>query len=192
MAFHETYWAVTGAAAPVLGLAAVLSIGDLARVQERVGGLLLELDDDEFGLPKHSLLPGRLTDAESAGYARYERLLDDRSRRLRRQFVLVTALLLVQVSNVFAQAVLLAVSLWAIGTHRNQGSPWLWGIIAVAGLAVLSLAGLEGMSVRVHTFNFEFDKYRLGPPYRSESGLPILRQSRPYSGWQIFRRRKNY
>ena len=80
----------------------------------------MKLDDDEFQLPKHSLLPEPLTDAESEGYARYERLLDDRSHRLRRQFVLVTTLLIIQVSNVFAQAVLLAVSLWAIGTHRSQ------------------------------------------------------------------------
>jgi hypothetical protein len=32
MAFHETYWVITGSAAPVLGPAAVLSVGDVTRL----------------------------------------------------------------------------------------------------------------------------------------------------------------
>jgi hypothetical protein len=51
MAFHETYWVITGSAAPVLGLAAVLSIGDVTRLvsvhREWLGRQVLSLVDSK-------------------------------------------------------------------------------------------------------------------------------------------------
>jgi|HubBroStandDraft_1064217.scaffolds.fasta_scaffold382673_1 hypothetical protein len=121
MAFHETYWVITGSAAPVLGLAAVLSVGDVTRLisvhREWLGRQVLTLVDSKT-LARTDVaimrLNGRLHVLQSA-----------------QTFLVGTAI--AQVVNVALQTVLLVVSLWAIISQANEGPPLLW--LAVAALA---------------------------------------------------------
>jgi hypothetical protein len=146
MAFHETFWVVTGAAAPVLGLAAVLSASDLFDLTDTISALILAHRRQAM----RQLV--RLEPPEGRGYVPKNKLLsqliDDRVNELRRQLRIVTSTAIAQAVNILAQAVLLAVSLWAITSQANEGPPLLWLAVAVLGLAILSVAGLQRVWVR--------------------------------------------
>lgn len=46
MSFHESFWVVAGTAAPIIALAAVISISEIARTEATVDKLLDRLAED--------------------------------------------------------------------------------------------------------------------------------------------------
>jgi len=129
MAFHETFWVVTGTTAPVLALAAVLSISDLHRLAER------QLDE-WLKVSRKVCDPSARTRSE-----KFDVLLHRHLVSLRRNGKLAAGLVLLQVLNMAAQAAMLLASLLAIADQRNQGAPMEWMLIPFFGLLALSFAG---------------------------------------------------
>jgi hypothetical protein len=126
MAFHETFWAVTATAAPVLGLAAVLSAGNLL----------------DFAI---ALSDMRSDTTQPMALSPYGIHRIEFNQRLAIWFFLA------QLANILAQATLLAVSLWAIVSQANEGPPLLWLAVPVLGLVLLSTAGVLRFSVELWT-----------------------------------------
>jgi hypothetical protein len=128
-----------GTAAPVLGLAAVVSLADLTRFEsahlEWLGREIL------------ASLEGFCARPASGIY----RLLV----WLNRAGMFLAYAALAQLANVALQTVLLAVSLWAIISQANEGPPLLWLAVAVLGMALLAVAGIASTFVRWGVAVFE-------------------------------------
>jgi hypothetical protein len=102
MAFHEAFWVVTGTAAPVIALAAIVSAGDADEQVDRMAEGAVRLS---VAFHKNRDDPGVLEVLEKAGAG----------------YLLMIAK--VQYVNVVLQAVLLAVSLCSITSQHNAISP---------------------------------------------------------------------
>ena len=139
MAFHETFWLVTGTAAPVLGLAAVLSIGDVTR--------LISVHRDWLGRQVMALIENTPRPPARPNLLIPE--LENRLRWLQRAQMFLVRTAIAQVANVALQTVLLAVSLLAIMSQANEGPPLLWLAVAALGMAILAVAGIVSTFVRV-------------------------------------------
>jgi hypothetical protein len=117
--FHETFWVVTGTAAPVIALAAVVSVNDLGN---ETGRLEEALD--------------RASEA-FRGSAEIEAMMSGRPSPIR----LVNLLARLQTLNILLQALLLTVSLVSIDFQRNLVPVWISVLIPVVGVVLLMLAG---------------------------------------------------
>lgn len=124
MAFHETYWVVTGTAAPVIALAAVVSVGDL------INGLNAA----------RSELPTITHRLSGAG-----------SRTLNRCRLAATYLALLQMINVVFQAGLLVASLAAIAHQSGSIADSAAAAIAATGLLIVAAGGLGSLAVKART-----------------------------------------
>jgi protein-S-isoprenylcysteine O-methyltransferase Ste14 len=124
VAFHETFWVVTGTAAPVIALAAVLSANDLERETRRLIAAIDQADDD-------------WRDQVATGIPRPVDLLAHAVHRTGR----VKRLALAQMVSILFQALLLAVSLLSIAFHRNLIPAWIAVVIPVAGVWALAVTG---------------------------------------------------
>jgi hypothetical protein len=127
MVFHETFWAVTGTAAPVIALAAVVSAGDADEQVDRMIEAALRLsvtvhkNHDDLAL---------LDVLQKAGGAN------------------LGIIAKVQYVNVVIQAVLLAVSLGSIAYQRDLISRGWAGGGAVVGILFLALVAARTVGVK--------------------------------------------
>jgi len=125
VAFHETFWVVTGTAAPVIALAAVVSLGEAF-------GQRLDSDDAGFDVvrrmvdvPDNDLLISQFHDFVKPAMAAGRWCVG----------LLVT--------NVAIQSALLALSLVSIDSQANAVPPRVADVAAVLGVAILAVvAGL--------------------------------------------------
>jgi hypothetical protein len=123
VAFHEAFWAVVGGSAPVIALAAVVSIGDLSDLEGRIA--VLEIRE------RHEQASPAPADGPAA--ARYS---------LRAMHRMTSYLILVHDMNVAMQAVLLAIALISLTGQTNWAAPWIAIAGEVAGVALLAVAQL--------------------------------------------------
>jgi hypothetical protein len=119
MSFYESFWVVAGTAAPVIALAAVISLNDTARAQFTVN----DATSDAFAVAR--------LDATDEMYQR----LDKRGSSL-------DVLRIAQLLNLCLQAGLLAVSLLSLTFHRNLIPAWICVVAPTAGVLLLAYAGL--------------------------------------------------
>jgi hypothetical protein len=127
MAFHETFWVVTGTAAPVIALAAVVSAGDADEQVDRLAEATVRLS---VAFHKDRDDPDLLEVLDKAGTGN----------------LLMIAKL--QYVNVVIQAVLLAVSLGSIASQRNLISQGWAGGCAVVGILFLALVGARTIGAK--------------------------------------------
>jgi len=137
MAFHEAFWVVTGTAAPVLGLAAVVSFNEMNSLSDQ---LRVQLMNERAGL---------IVKRAQVHNPEYDSLVDGYLMSLSIRTGLTGVRFFVQFLNMTAQGVLLALSLWAIVTQRNVASPVLAGVIAVYGFLHLAGAGVQRTTASV-------------------------------------------
>jgi hypothetical protein len=137
MAFHETCWVITGSAAPVLGLAAVLSVGDVTR--------LVSVHREWLGRQVLSLVDSKTLARTDVAMMRLNRQLH--VLQSAQMFLVGTAI--AQVVNVALQTVLLAVSLWAIISQANEGPPLFRLAVVALGMAIFAVAGVVSTFVRL-------------------------------------------
>jgi len=117
VAFHETFWVVTGTAAPVIALAAVVSLNDLGKETGRMAESLERVRRNLSATPEiEALISGAPSPI-----------------RLIRQFAGQQSM------NIFLQAALLTVSLLSIAFQRNLIPVWIAVVIPVVGVLLLAL-----------------------------------------------------
>jgi hypothetical protein len=133
--FHEAFWVVIGTAAPVLALAAVVSMNDIGAARTRIMA-----DTDRSGRSIGANRP-RLT-PEALSVLRAEMM-----QRQRSCFPPLDRAASAQQINLVFQALGLANALISIGDQRNVTPPWIAIIVAVLGLAVLSAVALTVSNV---------------------------------------------
>jgi len=127
VAFYESFWVATSAAAPVIALAAVVALPDASTVRS-VASRRYRRRRDQIG-DRHPLeaifepLPG----------ARELSMLQARSAWSASLLVWGTTLV-----NLVVQAGLLAVSLSALAYQQNVMPPWLAIFLAVGGILLLA------------------------------------------------------
>jgi hypothetical protein len=136
VAFHETFWVVTGTAAPVIALAAVVSLGDAFGQSLKSDEAMSAVVGDAVPLDRRlgELIRQRpeILDRLSR-YGRFVQLAQAAGRWS-------MALLL---SNVVIQSALLALSLVSIDNHANAVPPGVAVVAAVLGVTILAVvAGL--------------------------------------------------
>jgi hypothetical protein len=119
MSFDESFWVVVGTAAPIIALAAVISVNDTARTQFAVS---------DASTTVLATVRGDETDG-------MYRLLDKRANSL-------VAVRVAQLSNLCLQAVLLAVSLLSLSFARNLIPAWICVVVPAAGVLLFAYAGL--------------------------------------------------
>ena len=127
MVFHETFWAVTGTAAPVIALAAVVSAGDADEQVDRLIEAALRRSD---AVHKNRGDPDLVDVLQKAGGANLGMIAK------------------VQYVNVVIQAVLLAVSLGSIAYQRDLISRGWPGGAAVVGILLLALVAARAVGVK--------------------------------------------
>lgn len=115
MTFHDTFWLVAGTAAPVVALAAAVSLTEVNRQQRRM-----------------------IDDLVVAGLATYE----PEPKRSPPGTGIATYLWLSQIVNVVAQAFLLAIALLSIDYQRNVVAALIAVVIPVAGVLVIAASGI--------------------------------------------------
>jgi hypothetical protein len=117
--FHESFWVITGTAAPVIALAIIVALADAKR--------------GWFGMLEtgHRL-------AQEANVVRSEqaRYLFARALRVTFGFRVVATV------NLLLQAGLLAVSLVSVAGQENLIPPWLAIVAAVGGLLLLAISSV--------------------------------------------------
>jgi hypothetical protein len=140
--FHESFWILTGTAAPVIALASVVSLSDLA-------GQGFRLMDTRRGHPEW--WPSR--EWYQPTYWPRKELRELKPEFVRRPGVkyidvetdrrlgLLVSFQWVQAVNVCMQAALLSVALLSLAYQTNLVPPWIAVVAAVAGIMLLGVAG---------------------------------------------------
>jgi hypothetical protein len=129
VSFHETFWVVTGTAAPVIALAAIVSVRDVSDDVDAMQALPRELEDRASQLGKTILLVYYRDWCANWG--------------------VVTSI--VEWANIALQAVLLAFSLLSIAYARNAFPLWIAIVVSVAGVLLLAATDLVMMAGRQKT-----------------------------------------
>jgi hypothetical protein len=138
VAFHEGFWLITGTAAPVVALAAVVSLADAGTVH---------LDAMSAAVSKVRSAPTeRIVD-----YWKWSRSFSDSITAF------VALLALIGLFNLFLQAALLTVSLVSVADGDNLVPPWLAIVAAVGGLLLLIVSSFGVYGMRRLRQNREFD-----------------------------------
>lgn len=133
VAFHEAFWIVTGTAAPVIALAAVVSAGEAYEQLDRMISAGTEAS------VAHSKVRDEPKDEEQV--RKLAGLAEKRAKNL-----WLTGR--VQQLNVGLQAALLAVSLISVGNQHNLVPPWVAVTFAVLGLLFVAVVGARVISAR--------------------------------------------
>ena len=146
MAFHEGFWVVTGTAAPIIALAAVVSLAEAERdyyntlasavraVSRMPGGeKLANSPDDTPDVTRIKIIVRVLT----------------ASQRVEPLSKTLTWLATFGVVNLILQAALLAISLVSLAGAANLLSPWLAIVAAVGGLLLLAASSLGVVYLRL-------------------------------------------
>jgi uncharacterized membrane protein len=120
VSYHEAFWVVTGTAAPVIALAAVVALPDTSAMTSRTV--------QHFG---------------SAWLPTAEQLKTGSELWTRAAIIKVSA-----VTNLVAQACLLLISLMALMWASNPLSPWVAVAIAVGGILLLAWTLSAGSLLR--------------------------------------------
>jgi hypothetical protein len=140
--FHESFWILTGTAAPVVALASVVSLSDLA-------GQGFRLMDTRRRHPEW--WPSR--EWYQPTYWPHKYLYELKPEFVRRPGVkyidvdtdrrlsLLVSFQLAQAVNVCMQAALLSVALLSLAYQTNLVPPWIAVVAAVAGVMLLGVAG---------------------------------------------------
>jgi hypothetical protein len=128
MSFHESFWVVVGTAAPVVAVAAVISVSEISRAQATVNKASVR-----------ALVVARQDKTDTIN-----RLLNMRERGL-------VALCVTQLLNLCLQAGLLAVSLLSLAFQRNLIPVWICVIAPTAGVLLLAYAGMYVTRAQVLT-----------------------------------------
>jgi hypothetical protein len=142
VAFHEAFWTVTGAAAPVLGLAAVLSVSDL----DRTVAQLAKLPAKDFKKYEATF------DADD----KFAKLYLKHGHRQIWQIRATKGIEYLQLTNIVGQAALLLASLGSIASQQNDIPLGTATAIAYVGLFLLALAGLVTVSFRQSERKFQY------------------------------------
>jgi len=130
MAFHESFWVVTGTAAPVIALAVIVSAGDAFRQ--------VLTTDAERRHAQRNVHPDRAKLSQQDD----EDLLKSHRKMLR--FVQAVATF-----NLLLQAALLAVSLVCLADGANLVPPWLAIAAGVGGIMLLSSTAYAAVGAHV-------------------------------------------
>lgn len=157
MAFHESFWLVVGGTAPVIALAAVVSVGDVFNLRLRIITILLaaesQLDRMMWTEATTERVERRL-DAQNAPRRFRPTVVRERLERIQKEGGEVANTLKVpaslHIANVCAQAGLLCVALLAIAWQSNLIPPWL--AAAAETIGVLLLAVLQVVIVKARGF----------------------------------------
>jgi hypothetical protein len=141
--FHETFWAVAAGTAPVVALAAVVSISDLSAQETNI--IRSIVDRSEKAL--------RNDDVENDGTGRVIKPLFS-------NFGLLGILLSTQVLNVCLQTVILAVALTSLADQASLIAPWIVTAGLTMGLAILALVAFFAIMAK---FRITMLPYSLRP-----------------------------
>ena len=125
MAFHEGFWLVAGTAAPVVALAAVVTLGETLR--ENIASIA-------------EAMPLLDAQVNSADRLKGSRLTTTTIRATKQLYA-------VGLSNVLLQAALLAVSLVSLADDANLVPPWIAIVAAVGGLLLLAFSALGAVQL---------------------------------------------
>lgn len=148
VAFHETFWAVVGGTAPVVALAAVVSIGDVFNVRLRIIAMIFEAEDQLDRLMSSAArerIENRLNrlDPPGAPTRLKPSAARERFRRIGKEGSKVADRLMVpfwlHIVNVCAQAGLLCVALLGIALQSNLIPPWLAALGETVGVILLAV-----------------------------------------------------
>ena len=148
---NADFWVVAGTAAPVVALAAVVSLGDGLRTNtEAFGEALQALRDSQ----RVGVLQDRETQAEiEANAARVPADRREVSELATDQFrkdaaKATTWLIGIGLANLFLQAGLLAVALVSLTDGASLVQPWIAIVAAVGGLVLLAIGALRAAHLR--------------------------------------------
>lgn len=157
MAFHESFWLATSAAAPVIALAVVVALpGSLISVKAIAGLRLLravDLNRRAAELGGESEASSLADSAKSLGL---ERLTEEDLESIEELAEPGTSALytsakvnrLLSLGNLIIQAGLLAVSLAALAYDRDVIPPWAAIILAVGGILLLAWTSVAEATIR--------------------------------------------
>jgi hypothetical protein len=124
--FHETFWVVTGSAAPVIALAAIISARDIAHDIGAITDPVGQLMADHVRGPKLQQALSYHQRWAWVGYAQW----------------------LAQLVNICLQALLLTVSLLSIAYQRNVFPVWIGVALTVGGVVLLAVTGVGMLAAR--------------------------------------------
>lgn len=181
MAFYEAFWTVTGAAAPVIALAAVVSAAEVARESDR---MLRSYVEFQAGRVLGELQPNKQElDRIRSLFVAVEKTDREAENSLG---ALIQAERALQ-ANVGLQAALLGFSLISIAYHANFVPPLVAVVSAVLGVMVLGVAGqftITARRVREHMVPLTKSLRKLGSERESvarsdEGGLRSHERARP-------------
>jgi hypothetical protein len=152
MTFHETLWVITGSAAPVVALAAIVSLRDVltdSNPMADVGDELIKLND-----------------GQNAKFTLEEKL--DKIWRYNARWARVGIVQWgAQMSNLGLQALLLTISLLSIAWQRNVFPVWIAVAAPTVGVLLLAGTGIV-MVIAKNLSSNQRNKLRL------DLGLPVL------------------
>jgi hypothetical protein len=119
VSYHEAFWMVTGTAAPIIALAAVVALPEAAAVVPHAWARGREIVSTPPHLNWHVAMAG--------SYEAWRRVWAAAQRVRTLTFL-----------NVIVQAGLLAVSLSALAVSQNVMPPWVAIVLAVGGILLLA------------------------------------------------------
>lgn len=144
VAFHEAFWIVTGTAAPVVALAAVVSMRDVNDYSYRRGLQLRALTEDVV----------------ANGIERLA--VDEELQPAYLRLVFLGSLWVLQATNMCLQTALLAIALISIEQSANLLAPWIATTGTVVGLMLLAVTVVvEGNIKRMSAVIEEIAQERL-------------------------------
>jgi len=161
VAYHEAFWVVTGTAAPVIALAAILSVGESATVGRNLGRFI-------WNAKRH---PDRYRDNNEDDTAWDQRLGTAHTARTYSMLKYLAA-----ERNLASQAALLAMSLVSIDGADNSVPPWLAIVLAVGGIVLLLVVSRWSAGVVSYWKEVvEPDRPERQTPHPHEFGSPFRR-----------------
>jgi hypothetical protein len=125
VSYHDSFWLATGAAAPVIALAAVVALPDIAVMERRAWIRYAK-----------GAIPPDLKQKDPAG---------DLPKQL---WHAVNLIWYVSLFNMIIQAAVLAVSLSALASEQNVVPPWIAIVPAVGGIILLAWTLAMGVRFR--------------------------------------------
>jgi hypothetical protein len=152
----ENFWIATSAVAPVIGLAAVVALADVASIMGDASRTLARVQ------AARATAQAARGEAQDAVQAAWDPVLDrvaEGEAQDARKWALIAWLS--TLLNLAVQAALLAVSLWALAYHQDAIRPWLAMILAIGGIVLLAWSTLVAAQQR---FTLKGSLFRRGRP----------------------------
>jgi hypothetical protein len=139
---YDAFWSVTGGAAPVIALAAVVLLGQL---NDQAAAMSVEAKEI---IVRDGLGPAR--ELDQVRWQEFDRVRWEEAAHVSQVSWFMFGLIVAQGVNLLIQCVLLAVSLVSLATHRNFTAPALVTTGEVVGIALLAVCTI-GMSAARQT-----------------------------------------